>query len=90
MERTGRATGIHMEILVEIPAMMRYGCEIKPEQQNVLGTTCSQFARERERVLQKNGQPLFSDGSYEIKSGRGLSPFHYKLFSIWCIDYWQL
>ena len=52
MERTGRATGIHMEISDEILGMMRYGGEIKHGEQNFLGTSCSQFARER--VLPKN------------------------------------
>ena len=57
MERTGRATGIHMEILDEILAMMRCGGEIKPGEQNVLGTSCSQF--ERESFAQKLAR-LFS------------------------------
>ena len=68
MERTGRATGIHMEILDEILAMMRSGGEIKPGEQNVLGTSCSQFERERE-LCPKTGSPLFAERSFELKPG---------------------
>ena len=66
MERTGRATGIHMEILDEILAMMRSGGEIKPGEQNVLGTSCSQFERE---FCPKTGSPLFAERSFELKPG---------------------
>ena len=67
MERTGRATGIHMEILDEILGMMRWGGEIKPKEQNFLGT---HNLLERESFTTKLAAASFLRWiSYEFKPG---------------------